>query len=212
MSPLNLASQPFRNGRLPALIFAVGTALVLALSVWHGLALRRVLPVSGSTLRAEVSALDAELDALESEEGRLLRVRPEAAQVAEWREVQALVDQRVFAWTALLGRLETLLPAGVRLESIAPTLDEGVASLELQAQARTLEDGYALWQALLDSGEFPGVLPTLVDEREEAVVFGYSMRYEPREEPEAAGEETSPEGAPAPTGAETVGTAPEEAG
>lgn len=192
MTPLNLASQPFRNERLPALAFAVGTALVLALTAWHALALRRVLPVSGSTLSAEVSNLDAELDSLESEEERLLRVRPDASRIDEWREVQALVDQRVFAWTALLGRLETLLPPGVRLESIAPTLEDGVASLELQAQARNLDDGYALWQALLDSGEFPGVLPTLVDQREDGIVFGYSMRYDPREDPPPPGDDAAP--------------------
>jgi Tfp pilus assembly protein PilN len=186
VTPLNLATRPFRNERLPALAFALGTGLVLALTVWHGLALRRVLPVSGSTLSAEVAALDAELEALEAEEGRLLGVRPAPDRIEEWRSVKELVDQRVFAWTALLDRLEALLPPGVRLQSITPTLRDGVATLSLQAHARSLDDGLALWQALLDSGEFPGALQESVDEREDGVVVDYSMRYSPRPRQEPA--------------------------
>jgi Tfp pilus assembly protein PilN len=179
VTPLNLASQPFRNERLPALLLALAASAVVGLTVWQALALRRVLPASGSTLRAEVAALDNELAALESEERSLVQVRPEPPRVEEWRLVQALVDQRVFAWTQLLARLEELLPADVRLQSITPTLEDGVANLELTALARSLDDGYRLGWALLRSGVFEDVLAQSIEERDGGVLFSYQMRYRP---------------------------------
>jgi Tfp pilus assembly protein PilN len=200
VTPLNLASRPFRNERLPALAFALGAAAVLGLTLWHGLALRRVLPADGSTLRAEVAALDNELAALESEERSLVQVRPEPAVVGEWRRVQALVDQRVFAWTQLLGRLEELLPPGVRLLSITPAVEDGVASLELRAEARGLEDGYRFWEALLHSGDFEDVMANSIESEDDGARFGYSMRYRPRAAPAPAPEREAGEDSPGEAG------------
>jgi len=203
MRPLNLASQPFRNERLPALLFGLGTAAVLGLTAWHAVALQRVLPGNGSTLRAEVAALDNELAALESEERRLIQVRPEPSRIEEWRLVQGLVDQRVFAWTQLLGRLEELLPPGVRLQSITPTLEDGVATLELEALARGLDDGYRFWEALLRSHDFEDVLADSIQRRDDGALFHYSMRYRPSAEAEAEAAPEPAEGAPTPQPAGT---------
>jgi Tfp pilus assembly protein PilN len=114
-----------------------------------------------------------------SEEEELLRVRPGREQVDEWRAVQALVDQRVFAWTRLLSRLEELLPASVRLQTIAPSVAEGVATLELRALAESLDDGYGFWEALLHAPEFEDVLAPSIEDRPEGALFSYSMRYRP---------------------------------
>jgi len=186
VKPLNLASRPFRNERAPALGFALLALSVLGLSAWQAVALRRLLPADGDTVRAEVSALDAELSALEDEEAELLRVRPDRKKQDEWRRVQSLVDQRLFSWTRLLGRLEQVLPPGVRLQAIRPEVDEGVVTLELDAIARTLDDGYRLWEALLRSGDFEGALATSITAQDEGMSFVFTMRYRPEKAPAPA--------------------------
>jgi hypothetical protein len=69
--PLNLASRPFRNEALPALLFAVGCVLLLVLSLLHGVAVRRLLPGRTTGLHSEVAALEKEVAAAWSRSCRL---------------------------------------------------------------------------------------------------------------------------------------------
>ena len=139
---LNLASRPFRNEALPNLLFGLGLLLTLSLSVLHGLRLRALLGETASVLHQQVASQEAKLFALRREALGLRTPTPEAARLAEWRTVKDLVDRRTFSWTLLLSRLASVVPPGIRLLAITPRLAAGQVELELQAVARTRDDGF----------------------------------------------------------------------
>jgi hypothetical protein len=72
----------------------------------------------------------------------------------------------------------------VRLLSIAPRVDKGEVTLELNAAARSYERGLELIRMLEDRPEFSNVYPVSRGDEEESR-FSYTMRYEPQE-PSAA--------------------------
>lgn len=178
---LNLASQPFRNEALPNLAFALGSLLALALTVQHALHLRGLLGETSSSLHQQVGSLESELLSLRREIRFVHAPLPENAQLAEWRVVQDLVDRRTFSWTLLFRRLESVLPVGIRLESITPSLASGQIHIELQAIARTREEGFDFARALQEQGSFRDVLPTSVDTFPRGEHFTYVMVYRPPE-------------------------------
>jgi Tfp pilus assembly protein PilN len=87
------------------------------------------------------------------------------------------VDQRAFSWTGLLGVLEEVLPAGVRLISIAPSVKEGQLHLDLSAVARKAEYGFDFMRALQERKEFQDVNLLGVGEGVEGAELTFSMRY-----------------------------------
>lgn len=192
--PLNLASRPFRNEALPALLFGVASVVVLGITIEHAVVLHRTLSVSASDRHKEVAALEAETAALR----KALAVRqapPDKAALAHWKLLKELVDRRTFSWSELLARLEDVLPPGVRLVGIAPSLKDGRVFLEVTAAVRSSEDGLGFVHALESRPEFAEVYPLGVSEREDGAEFRYTMRYEPpvpgapRRAPVKAGDE-----------------------
>lgn len=187
---LNLASQRQRNERLPTLLLSVGCVALLALSAVHGLQIRRLLPRQSSALSREVADLETELARLRRESSELKSgPRPDKDRIDEWRLVKELVDRRVFRWTRLFARLADTLPEDVRLTSIAPTLEKGAVTLDLDAAARSLDAGLAFIKVLEDRPEFADVYPkggvrTSPTGEEE---FTYTMRYLDADAPPASG-------------------------
>lgn len=195
----NLATRPFRNERLPALVLGLALLGLLVLTVKHALFLREVLPGRTAVVEGEVRGLEQELVALRSEVRSLPRERPEAGALTEWRAIRSLVDQRVFSWARLLGRLEAVIPPNVRLMSIAPTVKDGQISLEISAVGRSLDDGFAFLNALQASPDFGDVVPSSVGEvTDQGGVRGeirYTMSYHPDATPPAPLPGTADEGA-----------------
>lgn len=180
MRPLNLASHPFRNERLPTLLLALGGLALLAITVRHGLLIRELMPDRTSAAHREVAALEAELRNLGEESGKIKVAAPDPASTKEWAALKELVDRRSFSWTWLFGLLEEVLPRGVRLVSVAPGVGKGQLTLELQATAQTMADGLELIQALQARQEFVEVLPTNRSTDEKGVSFRLSMGLLPR--------------------------------
>ena len=179
MKSLNLASQPFRNEALPAVLLVLGAVLLAGVTVRHALAIRRLLPDRTSAVHREAAALEAEAARLR-EESRAHRVtRPEPSALAQWTLLKDLVDKRAFSWTGLFSDLEEALPPGVRLLTISPEVERGVMLLELTAVARSYEQGIDLIRILEDRPEFADVLPVRRDAEEESR-FEYKMRYVPQ--------------------------------
>lgn len=185
MRPLNLASRPFRNEALPALLFVIAGLALLALSLEHALLLRRLLSGSTSALNKEVAVLEAEL-------ARLRRTaaeqppQPGKDTLARWAVLKNLVDRRTFSWTELLASLEEVLPPGVRIETITPSVRPGEVRLDVSAVVRSSEDGLGFVHALEERPEFAEVYPLSVNEKADGIEFRYSMRYLPRSEAGAA--------------------------
>lgn len=210
MRPLNLATQPFRNETLPAVVLALAALLLFGVTVQHALTLRRLLPARTSDAHRRVAELEAEAARLRAE-ARTQRVeRPEAKMLTQWTLLKELVDRRAFSWTGLFAVFEQALPPGVRLLTISPRLQKGVILIEVTAATRSYEDGLEMIRTLEDRPEFADVFPLSRDAEEDAR-FRYTMRYLPP----AAGAPVAP-AAPSPPpaggeGAEDEPPADEEA-
>jgi len=92
-----------------------------------------------------------------------------AAVLEASREANALIDRRVFSWTALLNQLETTLPAGVRIRSIRPVTGE-VMRIELVARARRAEDVEAFVENLQGTGAFQDVFTRSENTQEDGMI------------------------------------------
>jgi Tfp pilus assembly protein PilN len=176
MRPLNLASQPFRNERLPVLLLGVAAIAVLALTLQHALILSELLPAKTSGVRKEAAALDAESARLRAEARSLRAPRAEPAGMAEWGLIKDLVDRRAFSWTLLFAHLESVLPYGVRLISIAPSVRKGEVLLDVAAEARRPEDAREFVRRLEGREEFDDVY---LREEGDAGEVRFTMNYRP---------------------------------
>ena len=157
--PANLASRPFGNERLPALLLLAGLLALLAISVQQALLVRRLLPDAAAARLAEAAALETDVAKLRSDGATLRGPGPDKASLARWIALKEMVDLRSFAWTALLGRLEKTVPPGVRLMSVSPGWEKGRLRLGLRVLAQTSDAGFELVQALEDQPDFDEVYP-----------------------------------------------------
>ena len=180
IGPLNLASRPFRNERLPALALWATIVVLLGLSLEQGLVVADLLSPRSVGLEREVRALDAEAERLRAERAHLAPPKLDPDSLRQWALVANLVDRRAFSWTDLLGRLEEVLPPGVHLVSIAPVIEAGKVKLDFTAVARTREEALAFVGALQARKDFADVFPTGLDDRKgEGHELGISLRYVP---------------------------------
>jgi hypothetical protein len=180
LRPLNLASQPFRNETLPALLFGTAAVLLVALTVQHAFVVRGLLPARTSKMHKEVAALEAEAERLRAEGRTMKAPAPDGKVIAEWGVLKDLVDRRTFSWTGLFARLEEVLPREVRLVSIAPDVEHGNVTLDITAVARPPQAGLGLVGILEARADFEDVYPVSVTDQEGgATEFHYSMRYLP---------------------------------
>jgi hypothetical protein len=176
---LNLASEPFRNETLPAVLTVLGWIVVAGLTIQHAVIIRRLLPGRTSAAHQELEKLEQEAAQLREESQQLRVTRPEGAVVTQWTLLKDLVDQRAFSWTGLFSVFEAALPPDVRLLTVTPTLDKGLVTLEFTAVARSYEQGLELIQVLEDRPEFSDVVPKTRDTADQSR-FQYQMRYQPQ--------------------------------
>jgi len=195
VTPANLALRPFRNQRLPNLLFALASVVLLALTVRHAFLVRALLPGRTSALHDEVTRLEGEATRLRAEQASLRGLAPDPKALARWVVVKDLVDRRAFSWTMLFARLEERLPDGARLVSIAPSLRRGQVGLDVQAVVRSPEVGWLFIRALEEGGDFDEVFPLSEGQNGE---FHYTMHYRPRATPAVADARTGAEPAPSP--------------
>ncbi len=182
-SPLNLARRPFRNERLPTLLLAVSCAALAVATVRHGLLAWELVPGRGRDVESQVVALEREIETLRAESIELMRLEASPDKLKEWAAVAGLVDRRAFSWTGLFAALETALPPGVRLVSIAPQVKDGRTQLAMTAVGRGTEDALALFQALQTHEAFEGAFLNGFTEGPEGVDISCTVRYAPKANP-----------------------------
>jgi len=182
-APLNLATQPPRNERLPALLLSLAAIALVGLTVRHAFVVWALLPSRTSALHREVEAQDAEVARLRTEVAALRAPKPDPAAVKQWALVKGLVDRRAFSWTDLFDRLEEVLPPGVRLLSVAPTVRDGELRLELQALARSGEDALQFLGVLQKRPEFGDANVLGLDDSDEGTQVTYTMKFVPSARP-----------------------------
>jgi hypothetical protein len=156
--PLNLASRPVRNERLPALVFAVAAFAMLLVTVQHAVIAYRLLPGRSKALREEVAALRTESEQLDAEKAKLTHVVVSSQQKGEWAVIKALVDRRTFWWSKLFEVLEKTFPIDVKLLSVTPRMRDGKSQLDMNIKARNVEEGFKFVQIMEKRDEFEDVI------------------------------------------------------
>ncbi len=177
--PLNLARRPLRNERLPTLLLTLGIVALLAGSVRHALTARDLLPERTAAVDGELVSLEEEVAQLRRESAELKGRSASPDQLEEWAAVRMLVDRRSFSWSALLGSLEEIMPAGVRLVAIAPSGKGQKTELSLRAVGRSVAAGHELLDVLQDSPEFQEPFLESVGETEDGVELQFTVGYAP---------------------------------
>jgi hypothetical protein len=187
--PLNLASRPFRNTTLPALLTGVGSFVLVVATLAHGYLLWSLVRGGRHRQEGDVRALELREASLRSGISSLRRSRPAPATLAEWRAVKDLVDRRAFSWTGLLSRLEDLLPGDVRVTSIAPSVQKGRTSLDISVRVQAAGEGLVLLRKLQENGDFEDVFPVSTsDDRMQGRQYQYTMHYTPSARPASSAE------------------------
>jgi len=161
MQRTNLATRPFYNERLAAIIVGLLAVAVLVLTLANVAALAS-LSGRGAALRDETAEHDARAAALrrEAQQARVSVDRDHLAQVAEAaHEANALIDGRTFSWTELFNRFEATLPAGVRITGVQPRRDDNQRFIvTVSVVAREVDEVDAFMEALEERGGFHDVL------------------------------------------------------
>lgn len=168
---MNLATRPFYNERAVHLVVAaLGLAIVaiLALEVVRFAALSRAhreLTLAAGTAEGEAVAVSTRTARLEREMPRDAR----ATMVAAAEEVNRLIEQRLFSWTAFFNVIEQTLPAGVMLTAVRPDADEEGTSVDLAVIGRTVADIEEFIRRLEATGVFADVLARQGELNEEGI-------------------------------------------
>jgi Tfp pilus assembly protein PilN len=171
---LNFARAPFRNERLPSLIFGLAAAALLGVTVLHGVVLTRYLMREQEELDVKVEALQKELSETEANiqltENELHSQRNDV-RTERIRFLANVYRHKSFSWTGLFNELESLAPAAVRITSISPagiagTTDEMEEEIqvELRVVARSLDDVLEMVRRLEAAKYLTTVLPQMVSE------------------------------------------------
>ncbi len=168
----NLASRPFYDDRPFRIAVAVVAALLAAVTIYNAVALVRLTAAHGR-LGAHAAEAEQEAARLRRQAGELrTRIDPREVEAvaAAAREANRLIDQRTFSWTGLLARLESTLPADVRIKAVQPRVDKGVFQVVIAAEARRIEELEWFMEQLEATGAFSAVKPIEETRTEDGVI------------------------------------------
>lgn len=146
----NLSTRPFYNERLIHWVLALAAVTLVALTAFSAaqfLSLSR----DQSALSARIAQDEQRAQALRREAADVRRGIDAAeleTTVVATREVNAVIDQRVFSWTALFNTIERTIPPAVALRAVYPTIDKGSVTVRLIVNARRSDDVGAFMDAL----------------------------------------------------------------
>lgn len=161
MVRINLATRPFYNERAVHLLLGI-IVLAAGAILAAGLLLLANLSSEREALEAEAARDEAAAQTAAAEARQMLRQvaggEPEAVAEAA-ADANALIDRRLFSWTALFNHIEQTLPPGVMLVSVRPEVDGAGASVALEVIGLRVAEIGAFIDALEATGAYKGVLP-----------------------------------------------------
>lgn len=174
---INLASRPFADlaPALKNLRIAIGALVVVALAL--GFVLHAVHDKADAA-RARVHSLDGQIAQVRQEQQRYqaMMQQPDNARTLQQSEnLNRLFDEKAFSWTLAMEDLETVLPAGVQVQTLEPAVKDGQITVHLRVLGPRDRD-VQLVQNLEHSRHF--VLPRIVGESAEST-GGPNQRPEP---------------------------------
>jgi Tfp pilus assembly protein PilN len=216
---INLATRPFRNN----LLIWTGLAFAFASLAAASYANAHLYGKTGAEMRAyeeelaegqrTFRELNAEIEKMSEEVRRMdLKALNDRAGF-----VNGVILGRLFSWTTLFDRLETIVPETVRLRSIRPSISKDGIEVRVDGLAQDYASILRFEEALLDSTWFSHVYPLQETSREGQseiqfnLVFGYLPSGREEEPIPAVLEEAPPAGEEAGEGSPTARPAGEDA-
>lgn len=174
---INLASRPFADvaPALKNLRIAMGSLALVAAALGLGL---HFLHDKAEAARARAHSLDGKIAALtlERQKYQAMMQQPDNARVLQQAvSLNQLFDEKAFSWTLAMEDLETVLPAGVQVTTLEPTVKDGQISVHIRVVGPRNRD-VELVQNLEHSRHF--LLPRIVNETT-ASQEGPNQRPEP---------------------------------
>lgn len=169
----NLATRPFYNQRLAAVIVGVLAVVVLVFTLVN---IGALVSLSGRSaeLRGEAAENDARTaDLRRRAQHARASVNPDHFEriAAAAHEANVLIDGRTFSWTELFNRFEATLPAGVRITAVQPQRDDqGRFVVTIGVVAREVDEVNAFMEALEERGGFRDVLARREQVDEEGLI------------------------------------------
>ena len=154
----NLSTRPFYNARAVHALLGLFAVVVVALTAYNAVQIVR-LGNSQRTLGAKAAAAERETTRLRAEAVQILaRVDKRELAIVDKaaREANAIIDQRTFSWTDVLGHFERTLPSDVRITSVQQRAGDQIV---LGAEARSVDDIQQFIEALEKTGAFRNVIP-----------------------------------------------------
>jgi type IV pilus assembly protein PilN len=174
---INLASRPFADlaPALKNLRIAMGALALAAICLAFGL---HALHDKAEAARARAHSLDGKIAQIrqEHQQYQAMMQQPDNARTLQQAEnLNQLFDEKSFSWTLAMEDLETVLPAGVQVTTLEPTVKDGQISVRLRVVGPRNRD-VELVQNLEHSRHF--LLPRIVGETAESE-GGPNQRAEP---------------------------------
>ena len=168
---LNLSTRPFKPYRAANLGLLLVLLVLIAVSAWQGYnyvhysSLAAGISEHELNLRTEAEALTARLTQLNASLNR-----PDVrAQLVEIDFLNQLILRKRFSWTRVFGVLEELLPEGVYLMSLRPSIEEdGTVLLSILVRGRTPTDAYQFVHVLEESKYFDNVTVPVTEDQKTA--------------------------------------------
>jgi len=156
---LNLATNALQNNRP----FVVGAGLTGTLGLVALVILSHAAYINWNMnrdLRQKISAAEDQIRDSERQQHELdvLFQTPNSRQILDRSAfLNAMIQQRSFPWTKIFMDLEETLPAGVRVITIAPRLENGRVAVKLVIGALNDESKVKFLRALESSKQFSGL-------------------------------------------------------
>ncbi len=174
---INLASRPFADlaPALKNLRIAMGALALVAVGLALGL---HALHDKAEAARARAHSLDGKIAQITQERHgyQAMMQQPDNARTLQQAEsLNQLFDEKSFSWTLAMEDLETVLPAGVQVTTLEPTVKSGQITVHLRVTGPRDRD-VELVQNLEHSRHF--LLPRIVGETAESE-GGPNQRPEP---------------------------------
>jgi type IV pilus assembly protein PilN len=174
---INLASRQFADvaPALKGLRIAMGALALVAIALGFGL---HALHDKAEAARQRAHSLDGQIAQIthERQQYQAMMQQPDNARTLQQSEnLNRLFDEKSFSWTLAMEDLETVLPGGVQVNTLEPTVKDGQISVRLRVVGPRDRD-VGLVENLEHSRHF--LLPRIVGETAESE-GGPNQRQEP---------------------------------
>ena len=155
-----LSTRPFYNDRAVYVVLWSVTVAAVLLLMSGSITLSGLLQERGTLIAVSQSNEKRTKEILDRT--AMLKRGAEAAELpalsAASREINLLIDQRVFSWTGFLNQIEATLPKEIMLTSIRPDVIDGAVGAQVSIVSQSVSSIGEFIERLEETGRFADVL------------------------------------------------------